>query len=138
MSITISQVFEDAQTSILCLGGAIAGSAADAIGTRIIALSGVKTWDGGLGGVGLDFVVRAVVSAALFDVSAALMPETSGNILFSIIFFAANQTLIRDAVQIGSIATGFLQNTTRTLIPTRNLSPPQKSAAASSCACSGY
>lgn len=132
MSITISQVFEDAQTSILCLGGAIAGSAADAIGTRIIALSGVKTWDGGLGGVGLDFVVRAVVSAALFDVSAALMPETSGNILFSIIFFAANQTLIRDAVQIGSIATGFLSGF-------RSLSPPaKKTSAASSCACSGY
>lgn len=126
----LSEVLQDSQTSILCLGGAIAGAAADKLGTMVVSASGLRSTNSGVGALGLDFVTRAVISAAAFDAAATLMPQTSGNILFSIIFFAANPNLVRDAVEIGRAAVGTL--TFMTKLPP----PPGKQAAAESdCAC---
>lgn len=132
MSAFLSEILQDSQTSILCLGGAVAGAAADKVATMVIGATGLRATNSGVGALGLDFVTRAVVSAAAFDIAATLMPETSGNILFSIIFFAANPNLIRDAVEIGRAAIGTVSFAAR-----KPLVPPSHTAAMgeSDCAC---
>ncbi len=105
MSAIISNTVSDAQTAITSLGAAIAGSASEAIGNRLI-MSANAGAGNGIGDVGIRFVVRALVSSVAFGVAANLMPESSSNIFFSIVYFAANPSLVRDGVAIGNIVVG--------------------------------
>ena len=134
MSAFLSEALQDSQTSILCLGGAVAGAAADKLGSMVVGAAGLRT-SSGVGSLGLDFVTRAVVSAAVFDAAVMVMPETSGNILFSIIFFAANPNLIRDAVEIGRSVVGTLSFMTKGPAPPRDMMPPTRTGAVDDCAC---
>lgn len=92
--------FRDAQTSITSIGGAFAGAAGEALGSYIIRASGLGKSDG-IGQTGMRFVVRSVVASASFGLVARYMPGTADNVFFSIVFFAASPSLVKDAVTIG-------------------------------------
>jgi len=102
MSGFLGNTLVDAQTTITSLGAAVGGAASEVVGSYVIGAAGLRKNDGGLGSAGLAFVAQAIVSAVGFSVTASLMPETSGNIFFSIVFFASNPTLVNSAVTIGT------------------------------------
>ncbi len=93
---SVSQAFGDAQTTIACLAGGIGGATSDAVSSMVIARVGGSTQ--GVGAVGLEFCFRAVVSAGTFGLLHSYMPETSGNIFFSILYFACDRGLMGTAV----------------------------------------
>lgn len=102
MSTFLANTVTDAQTAITSLGGALAGVVSEEAGNYIIRKANVNAGSG-IGDVGLRFIVRALVSSSSFGLATDMMPDTSGNIMFSIVFFAANPSLIRDAVTIAQI-----------------------------------
>lgn len=118
----IQSVVGDAQTGITSLGGAVAGSAADRLGDALITMTGLGGQQS-LGDIGLSFIVRTLGSAAVYGAAVGLMPETSENILFTILYFRANKHLVNDAVLIGDAVTGGLQAVTRTYPPARPSAP---------------
>lgn len=87
----IQSTLADTQTTVTSLGGALAGVAAERVGTMVLAQFPRQK---SLGNVGLEFVARSVVASVAFSTAASIMPETSQNIFFSIIFFACNSSLI--------------------------------------------
>ncbi len=99
----LSSVISDAQTAITSLGGAVAGVGSDKLADTLINAAGINPVGGGLGDVGLRFVVRAGVTSMLFAGAAYVMPETADNVFFSIVFFAGNRKLVSDAVRFGTI-----------------------------------
>lgn len=115
----VRNTFVDAQTTVTSLGAAFAGVAAENVSNMIILRWGGNQKAVGLGQVGVNFVLRSVVSAVAFSAAAAVMPETSQNFFFGVLFFASNPGLIRDARDIATIVLkeGF-----------RSTSPPGKSA----------
>lgn len=115
----VEQVVGDAQTTLTSLGGGIAGVAADQLGSYVIAQAGGGKAD--LAHVAMDFAARSVVSAAAFGAVQSLMPETSSNVFFSILFFAANKGLMSSAV---AVSYGVVNAVTGTM---RSVSMPKKS-----------
>lgn len=85
-------VLVDTQTTVTSLGGAVAGAASERLGSALVA--GFPRVAPGIGSVGLEFIGRAAVASVAFSAAASLMPETSQNVFFSIIFFACNPSLI--------------------------------------------
>jgi len=126
----MQQAFGDAQTTIACLAGGIGGTVSDAIGNY--AVSKVGAGAQGMGATGLEFCFRAVVSAATFGALHAYMPETSSNIFFSILYFAADRGLMGSALALsrGTVgaATGSLRGMT---------APQRKAAPAPACGTGG-
>lgn len=100
MDIVLVDAFRDAQTSITSLGGAAAGAAGEQLSNWIIRRTGIDQSEG-LGQTGLQFVVRSLVASTTFGLAARYMPETSENVFFSIVFFAASPSMVKDAVTIG-------------------------------------
>ncbi len=96
---------DDAQTAVTSLGGAVAGAAAERLGSSAISLVGLHTKNS-LGDIGLRFMVRALVSSAVYGAAVTAMPDTSQNILFTLFYFGANPSLGREAAQIGNIVVG--------------------------------
>lgn len=94
MSVAI--VLDDVKTTITSLGGAVAGAASEWAAEQLISVVGVQK--ASAGDAGIRFVVRATTAALAFEGIAYLMPETSSNIFFSILFFAACPNLIKDGV----------------------------------------
>jgi hypothetical protein len=101
----LSQVIGDAKTSVTSLGGAIGGVASDKIANMVLAQVGLGNNKAGLGDVGLRFIIRAATTSLVFGGMSYLLPETSENIFFSIVFFAGNRALVSDAVLFGQILT---------------------------------
>lgn len=99
--------FRDAQTAILSVAAAFGGSLSERLGSIVISRMGGGLKDG-FGQTGLRFVVRAVLGATIFTLLARQMPATSQNIFFSIVFFAANPSLVKDAVTLGQTVTAML------------------------------
>ena len=132
----VAQIVDDAQTGITSLGSAIAGSASNELGSMLIRAAGIGSGQS-LGDVGVRFVVRALVSSAAFSAAATLMPASSNNVFFSIVFFAANDMLVRDAVAIGNIIVrGVLRQTPAIpFAPDQGQSPAHGMPKSSSCAC---
>ena len=132
----VAQIVDDAQTGITSLGSAIAGSASNELGSMLIRSAGIGSGQS-LGDVGVRFIVRALVSSAAFSAAAAVMPASSNNVFFSIVFFAANDMLVRDAVAIGNIIVrGVLRQTLMIpLAPDQGQSPAHGVPKSSSCAC---
>lgn len=95
--------FRDVQTSITSLGGAIAGYSAEQLSNYVIHKSRLNQSEG-LGQIGLRFAVRSLIASTAFGIAARYMPKTSENIFFSIVFFAANPSMVKDAVTIGKHA----------------------------------
>ena len=104
MSSFLANVASDSQTSITCVSGAVLGAAASATATYIASITGGT--GSGLGGVGIEFVLRCITSAAFFQVGEMYLPETSNNILFAFLFFGANPGLISSGVALGQTAVG--------------------------------
>lgn len=98
----LQETFADAQTSITCLGAAVSGAVANRIGNYVTHT--LKLQGNGLGGAGLEFCARAVICAGVFAGTAYVMPETSSNVLFSIMFFASEGKLVGTGVRIGNLA----------------------------------
>ena len=129
----LSSVISDAQTAITSLGGVIGGVASDSLSDMLLRNAGLGAATGGLGDVGLRFVVRASVTSLIFAGAAYVMPETADNVFFSIVFFAGNRKLVADAVRFGTIivdGTGFVATG-----PPPGITPPSTAAASSSCSC---
>lgn len=101
----VVNTFEDAQTAITSLGGAVAGAAAERIGSELVRAVGLQS-QASVGDIGMRFVVRALASSAVYASTVALMPETSKNILFTLFYFGANPSIGRDAVSIGNALVG--------------------------------
>lgn len=88
----------DVQTTITSLGAAFAGVGAEIVSGMVIRqLGGRAGVQQGLGGVGLNFVARAAICSVAYSSVATLMPATSQNVFFTIVFFASNQALVQDA-----------------------------------------
>ena len=133
MSAFISSTIEDTQTAVTSLAFAVAGAASEELGKRLVHYAGLKGGKGGLGDVGLSFIIRAAVSSAAFAVIAGVMPESAGNVLSTFVYFAANQSLINDARYIGTIVIGGASK-----IPFRSTTPvakPGKVEGESDCSC---
>ena len=94
----MNTILEDTQTAVTSLGGAIAGVGSDAISDQIIYYAGLAPSGGGLGDVGLRFVIRSAVTSVIFGAVVSYMPETSSNVFFSQVYFAGNRKLILDGV----------------------------------------
>lgn len=112
----VSNTVADAQTAITSLGGAVAGAAAERIGNSLIDLAGLHSQKS-LGDTGMRFIVRALASSAVYSVAVTAMPETSENLMFSLLYFGANSSLINDGVLIGNAVAGGLGAITRTNPP---------------------
>lgn len=106
----LSTVIDDGKTAITSLGGAIGGVASDKLANYLIAQTGLGVGKGGLGDVGLRFIVRAATTSVVFGGMAYLLPNTAENIFFSIVFFAGNRALVSDAVLFGNILVGGVGN----------------------------
>lgn len=119
---SIAQAFGDAQTTIASLAGGIGGATSDAVSSTIIARFGGASQ--GMGGVGLEFCLRAVVSAGTFGLLRGYMPETSSNIFFSILYFACDRGLLGSAVALSRNAVNAASSTVRA-----GVSPPPRPAA---------
>jgi len=117
-----SQAFGDAQTTITCLAGGIAGATSDAIGNMVVGTFAMNSTPG-IGAVGLEFCGRAVISAGCFGLVHSYMPETSGNIFFSILYFACDRGLMSSAVGLSRAVVGAATGTMRGVA-----SPPGKAA----------
>src|SRR5271166_4426902 len=102
----LAEVVDDAETAILSIGAAVAGSASERISAYILHRATVINDKNVVGATGINFAVRALVGAAAFSAVSSFMPETSKNIFFSIVFFASYPSLVRDAVLLGNAATG--------------------------------
>ena len=100
MSGVLASTVDDTQTVITSLGAAVAGSASEALGNLIIRKAGINGQS--FGDSGFRFVVRALVSSVCFSAVANVMPESSANIFFSIVYFAANRSVVTDAVAVGN------------------------------------
>lgn len=96
MNQLVFESFADAQTTVTSLAAGVGGATANAIGDAL-----VKAFDpsgkGGLGAIGLQFVARAVTSAGVFIALQRMLPQTSENVFFSILFFACNPGLMGSA-----------------------------------------
>lgn len=91
----------DAQTTVTSLGAGIGGATSTYIGNQLVALVG-PVGNANLGTVGLEFCARSVVSAAVFGALTSLMPETSQNVFFSILYFAADTGLVSTALAVSN------------------------------------
>lgn len=129
----MSQVIDDAQTAVTSLGGAIAGVVSDKIANYVIPQVGLGGSTMGLGDVGLRFIVRAATTSVVFGGVAYLLPNSAENIFFSIVFFAGNRALVRDAVTFGDLLTGGIF---KTLQPPPKGMPGGGPAASAGCSCS--
>lgn len=96
--------FGDAQTTITSLAAGVGGTASTKLGDYIITAAGGNNGDGGVGALGLQFCGRAVISAAIFSALSAQMPETSGNVFFSILYFFCDTGLMNSARQLSIAA----------------------------------
>ena len=104
----VSDTIDDMQTAVTSLGGAVAGAASESLGDYVIQSAGLQTTNS-MGDIGLRFVVRALVSSAVYAASVQAMPATSQNILFTLFYFRANGSLATEAATIGAIAVGGLR-----------------------------
>lgn len=95
MSFT-ARTLGDAQTTITSLAAGVGGATSSRLGDVVISYFPANS-DPGFGGLGLEFCARAVVSAAVFSGLSYGMPETSGNIFFSILYFACDRGLMQTA-----------------------------------------
>lgn len=134
----VSSVAQDAQTTITSLMAGIGGAVSSELGDMMV--SQFMDRKPALGQVGIEFCGRAVISAGTFALVSSMMPETSQNIFFSILFFAADQGLVRSAV---SLSRGVVKGVTSTAPAMRaTMSPvkPVESRAAMPCkgACPNY
>ncbi len=103
----------DTQTALVSLGAAVAGSTSEVIGNYLV---GATVGNGvAVGDVGLSFLIRAVTSSVVLNFSTGMMPDTSGNILFVLIFYGANASVIRDAVTIGKYVVSAATSATRSI-----------------------
>ncbi len=112
----IASVFGDAQTTVTSLVAGVGGALSTRVGTAI--LNRIESAEpgasrGGVGALGLQFAGRAVISAAAFSVLQGYMPQTSQNIFFSILFFAADTGLMSAGVQLSHA----LVNAPLTILP---------------------
>lgn len=123
----LSTILEDTQTAVTSLGGAVAGVGSDSIADMLISYAGLPTSGGGIGDVGLRFVVRSAVTSVIFGAVVSYMPETSSNIFFSQVFFAGNRKLVLDGVLFARIIADGLVSTSR--------AATAPAAAKSGCAC---
>lgn len=120
MTSAIIDVFGDAQTTITSLAAGIGGVASSALGDFIVRrLGNDMRSSGGIGAIGLEFAGRAVISSAVFAGLHWMMPRTSENVFFSILFFAANRGLMGTALTLSGATIGALQR----------LSPPSAGGA---------
>lgn len=101
MSLSLQSIGVDVQTAVVSLGGSVAGAAANQAATWLIRTVGIPTQ--GLGGLGLVFVTRAAVSSVGFALAAYAMPETSQNVLFTLLFFTAEGDLLRTGSRLGHL-----------------------------------
>lgn len=137
MASYVSQVVGDAQTGITSLGGAIAGSAADRLGDTVVGMAGLGG-QGSLGDVGLSFIVRTLASSAVYGAAVALMPETSENILFTLLYFQANRKLVSEGLTIANAVTsGFQQSLLKTSPAPIGPQPPGRAFSAKKCSSGG-
>ena len=121
---SITQAFGDAQTTITCLAGGVAGATSDALGSVVVGRFNTGATPG-IGAVGLEFCARAVISAGVFGCVHGYMPETSGNIFFSILYFACDRGLMSSAVGLSRAAVNAVSGTMRaTATPTKGKSTP--------------
>lgn len=124
----VRNTFIDAQTTVTSLGAAFAGVAADLASDAIIVRVAGTTRAPGLGQVGLNFIVRALVSSVAYSAAAAVMPETSQNFFFGVLFFASNPGLVRDGRDIASIVlkstASFLNTGSPAVIPRMGVGAP--------------
>lgn len=125
----MAETFADAQTTITSLVAAVAGSVSDRAGDFVASALGLQ--GNGLGGAGLEFCVRAVVSAGVFSLTSRALPETSGNIFFSILYFAADAKLVGLGVRIGHMSVGITEAALLRPVALRK-SPPKEEG---SCGC---
>lgn len=128
----MDNVIEDAQTAVTSLAGAIAGAASDKVANTIISYARLGKNTSGLGDTGLRFIIRAGVTSVMFAGVAGAMPETSSNVFFSILFFAANRALVNDGVHFANLVvkgtSGMLN-----LQPKAIKTPPTGAAVGSCC-----
>ena len=113
---SIHQAFGDAQTTIGCLAGGVAGASSDAIGTMLISRVAPAS-SPGIGALGLEFCARAVVSAAVFGAVHNYMPETSGNVFFTFLYFTCDRGLLSSGVGLARAAVNAATGTFRNLAP---------------------
>lgn len=100
----LTETAQDVQSSVLCLAGAVGGAASEKAADYLVNLAGVK--DNGVGGVGLQFVIRAACAGVGYSLVASQLPGTSGMALFSILFFAASPRFINAGVNIAQRVVG--------------------------------
>jgi hypothetical protein len=97
------ECFADAQTTVTSLAAGVGGVTASAIGDWIV-LKVDPGSAGGVGALGLQFIGRSVISAGVFIGLSSLMPNTSQNVFFSILFFAGNTGLMGSALALSNAA----------------------------------
>jgi hypothetical protein len=114
---SIARAFGDAQTTIACLAGGVAGASSDLAGNVVVGRFVNPQATPGVGALGLEFCVRAVISAGVFGVVHGYMPETSSNVFFSILYFACDRGLMSTGVGLARAVVGAGSGSLRTLNP---------------------
>ncbi len=102
----LSTVIADSQTTITCVFGAALGALGDMSGKYVTSALGFDRNTSGLGREGLTFVVHALTATAFFALGDAYLPETSSNVFYSVLFFAASPTLVQTGIQLGRTMAG--------------------------------
>jgi len=114
MSGFVSQAFGDAQTTIGCLAGGVAGATSDLLGSMLVGKVAPQATPG-IGTLGLEFCARAVISAGVFGIAHSYMPETSSNVFFTFLYFTCDRGLLSTGVGLARAAVNAASGTMRSV-----------------------
>jgi len=116
----LAETFDDATTTITCLSAAVAGATSGALGS--FAVGALNLNGSGLGGAGLSFCVRAVVSAACYNTVVRVVPDNVVSLpFFAILYFASDGQLVGSGVRIGTLLVSMVTRVFdfKTLLPVK-------------------
>lgn len=133
-------LFGDAQTTITSLSAGIVGAATERVADMIVGK--VNMTGTGVGTMGMNFVLRAVLAAGGYSLVSGQFPGSSQNIFFSILFFAAQPKLMGAAVgvsqRIVGSAAGAIGGDNTYMPKTSVYAQPQKAPCGKSCGSMNY
>jgi len=138
----MQEIIGDIQTSVTSLVGAVGGVSSTYIGGQLIsALEGSPTIKGNntsliqntVGSVGLQFVGRAAISSTIYYLLRRYMPDTSGNVLFTFLYFTGDSGLIATGVSFAQGVVGAVVGAANK--PKSGGAPSNFSASSSGCSC---
>lgn len=93
-----------------CVVAALGGRTSQTLSDYVINTSEIKKYAGPtFGGLGLEFLVRCGVNAAMLQAMAMVRPEDNRSMLYEIAYYAGDQKLINSAVALAQFVVGKVQ-----------------------------